>query len=567
MVPLTSSARELDEAVAVVRSRKDEWVAVPVGRRIELLRQCLEGALRTGPEVVAAGCEAKGIDPRAAASGEEWMSGPIGIIRQVRLFIETLTDIHRAGHPVVPGPSGRRPATGELALTVFPRSRFERVMYPGTHIDVWMQPGVDQRHVHDRMATAYRGETRADGRVAVVLGAGNVASIGPADVLYKLIVENQVVVLKMHPVNEYLGPLVERAFQSLVDAGYLRVVYGGASEGQHLIHHAGVDEVHMTGSAAVHDRIVWGDAPEEQAQRRAAGTPKVRKRVTSELGCVTPVIVVPGRWDDGELQYQAEHVATMVVHSASCTCTSSRVLVTWRGWAQRRAFLDRVAEVLARQLPRLAYYPGSAEKYQRFLSSHAHATCLCDTGKEALVPAVIYDVDPSSAGDVVFSEEAWSPVLAETALAASDDAAFVTAAVRFCNERVFGTLSVMVLASPKSRARLGFEIDSAVAALRYGTVSVNHWSAVSFILGVAPWGAYPGHTLDDIGSGIGVVHNTLMFDRPLKSVVWGPFTVRPKPPWFTTHRRAHVVGRRMAAFEASPSLWRLPGIALAAMQP
>lgn len=567
MVPRTTGARELDEAVEAVRARRDEWAELAVDRRIALLRQCLDGALRTAPEVVAAGCEAKGIDTQSAVSGEEWMSGPIGIIRQVRLFIATLSEIRRHGRPALADRWIRRAASGELAVSVFPRGPFERVLYPGTRIDVWMQPGVDERNVHDTMATAYRTVLCPAGRVAVVLGAGNVASIGPADVLYKLMVENHVVVLKMHPVNEYLGPLIERAFQPLVGAGYLRVVYGGASQGQHLIHHPGVDEVHMTGSTAVHDRIVWGDTPEEQARRRAAGTPKVGKRVTSELGCVTPVIVVPGRWSDAALQYQAEHVATMVVHSASCTCTSSRVLVTWRGWPQRQAFLDRVANELARLVPRLAYYPGSAEKYQRFLATHAQSNRLRQAGTGALAPAVVYDVAPSSAGDVVFSEEAWSPVLAETALAASDDAEFLDEAVRFCNDRVFGTLSMVMLISPGSRARLGAEIDRAVSALRYGTVSVNHWSALSFIVGIAPWGAYPGHTLEDVGSGIGVVHNTLMFDRPLKSVVWGPFIVHPKPPWFTTHRRAHVVGRRMASFEASPSVWRLPGIALAAMRP
>jgi acyl-CoA reductase-like NAD-dependent aldehyde dehydrogenase len=562
----TSSAGELDAAVDVLRSRKDDWAALPIDRRIALLQRCLEGALRTAPAVVRAGCEAKGIDPRSAASGEEWMSGPIGVIRQVRLFIETLADIRRTGHPSVSDRSVHRLPTGELAVTVFPRTRFERVMYPGTRIDVWMQPGVEERTLRDTMATAYRPDARS-GRVAVVLGAGNVASIGPADVLYKLIVENQVAVLKMHPVNEYLGRLVDLAFQSLVDAGYMRVVYGGASEGQHLIHHPGVDEVHMTGSTAVHDRIVWGDTPEEQARRRTAGTPRVSKRVTSELGCVTPVIVVPGRWTDAELQYQAEHVATMVVHSASCTCTSTRLLVTSRAWAQRQAFLDCVAGALARQVPRLAYYPGSADKYRRFTEPYPQARRLGEAGGNALAPVVVYDVDPAPPDDVLLNEEAWSPVLAETALAGADDAEFLDAAVRFCNERVFGTLSMVLLVTPESRSRLGAEMDRAVASLRYGTVSVNHWSAVSFIVGVAPWGAYPGHTLDDIGSGIGVVHNTLMFERPLKSVVWGPFIARPKPPWFTTHRRAHVVGRRMAPFEAAPAAWRLLGIALAALRP
>lgn len=569
-----TSVRELDAAVETVASRKQEWVAVPIGARIDLLRQCLDGSLRTADAVVRAGCEAKRLDPQSPVAGEEWMSGPIAVIRQLRLFIETLTAVARTGYPELDAKTVHRSATGELAVTVFPQTLVERGMYPGTRIDVWMQPEVDERNLRETMAVAYRG-ARRDGRVALVLGAGNVASIAPTDVLYELLVENTVVVAKMHPVNDYLGPLLERAFEPLVSAGYLRIVYGEAAEGQHLIHHPGIDEVHMTGSTAVHDRIVWGDTPEEQARRRASRAPKVTKRVTSELGCVTPAIVVPGRWSEAELQYHAEYIATMVVHSASCTCTTARVLVTSKSWPQRQALLDRVAAVLAQQPRRLAYYPGSAEKYERFAAGNGdthHFRELTAAKMErvpisrCLGPVVLDDID-ATADCVAYAEEAWSPVLVETPLDTADDGEFLDAAVRFCNERLFGTLSMGIVISPPSRTRLGAAFDRAVAALRYGTVAINHWSAMSFVLGNAPWGAYPGHTLEDVGSGIGVVHNTLMFDKPLKTVLWGSFTSWPKPAWFVTHRRGHIAGRRMAAFEASPSLFRLPAIAVAGMRP
>ena len=69
------------------------------------------------------------------------------------------------------------------------------------------------------MATAYRPEASRDGTIALVLGAGNVASIGPMHVVYKMFVEHQVVVLKMNPVNEDLGPFIERGFTPLVEGG------------------------------------------------------------------------------------------------------------------------------------------------------------------------------------------------------------------------------------------------------------------------------------------------------------------------------------------------------------
>jgi hypothetical protein len=188
--------------------------------------------------------------------------------------------------------------------------------------------------------------------------------------------------------------------------------------------------------------------------------------------------------------------------------------------------------------------------------------------RDGVLPYVaIFDVDPAVIDDPVFREEAWCPIVAETALDADDDAAFVGEAAQFCNERVEGTLSAVMLVDNAARARLGSHLDRAIADMRYGTIAVNHWAAASYVFAVTPWGAYPGHTLENVGSGIGFVHNTLMFERPEKTVLWGPFRMVPKPAWFATHRHGHVAGRRMAAFEAAPSVARLAALALAASRP
>ncbi len=81
---------------------------------------------------------------------------------------------------------------------------------------------------------------------------------------------------------------------------------------------------------------------------------------------------------------------------------------------------------------------------------------------------------------------------------------------------------------------------------------------------MTPWGAYPGHTLDDIGSGIGFVHNARLIDRPQKTVIRAPFTMWPKPAWSVFHRNAAIAMARTTAFEAAPGLAKLPGIVWAA---
>ena len=67
-------------------------------------------------------------------------------------------------------------------------------------------------------------------------------------------------------------------------------------------------------------------------------------------------------------------------------------------------------------------------------------------------------------------------------------------------------------------------------------------------------------------SGMGVVHNTLMFEKPEKTVLRGPFRVRPLPAWFVTHSNAAAVAERATAFEHRPSLWKLPGLLAAAFR-
>jgi hypothetical protein len=65
-----------------------------------------------------------------------------------------------------------------------------------------MEAGVTVENLSQTQAIAYR-DKQHNGKVALVLGAGNVASIGPMDVLYKLFVEDQVVLLKTNPYRRF----------------------------------------------------------------------------------------------------------------------------------------------------------------------------------------------------------------------------------------------------------------------------------------------------------------------------------------------------------------------------
>jgi hypothetical protein len=112
----------------------------------------------------------------------------------------------------------------------------------------------------------------------------------------------------------------------------------------------------------------------------------------------------------------------------------------------------------------------------------------------------------------------------------------------------------MILIDEATQRSAAQEFDSALERLRYGGIAINAWAGLNYGLVSPTWGAFPGHPNTDIRSGIGVVHNTFLFDHPQKSVIRAPFRIRPKPVWFFDHRNLRRTGQRFTRLEAHPSL-------------
>jgi acyl-CoA reductase-like NAD-dependent aldehyde dehydrogenase len=554
----------LDAAVNELAARAAGWAATPPAARADLLDRVRRDTMAAQDAWLADACAAKGLTPGSAEAGEELFAGIGTLVRMARLYRDALRQIASSGRPSH-GPVSTAP-DGRLRVRVFPETAFDRVVFPQTTAEVWMQPGVTKEDLDAEQAAAY-ADPAAHAGVSLVLAAGNVASLGPRDVLSKLFVEGKVVVMKANPVNDYLVPHWSRALAALVEAGVLRIVDGGAAVGQYLTGHAGVTEVHITGSDKTYDAVVFGPG-EAGAKRKEADDPRLDKPVSAELGNVSPVIIVPGKWSIGELTYQAEHVATMLVNNAGFNCLAARVIVTHADWPQRDAFLGALTQALAQIPTRRAYYPGAADRCGTFVAAHPEAEQLGTGPADALPWTFIRGVEPGRTKDIVFNVESFCGECAETALTAPSVAAFIDAAVAFCNDVLWGTLSATILASPTTLKdpAVADAMDRATSDLRYGAIGVNVWHALVFAIGTTTWGAYPGHPRTDIGSGSGVVGNAAMFGRPQKSVVRGPFRARPKPPWFATASGSYDVMRRFVAFEADPSAAKIPGLLLSAMR-
>jgi hypothetical protein len=558
-------APALDAIVHEVADHSIAWAKTDAAARADLLQRIITDTMAVEDEWLAAACAAKGLAPGTTEAGEELYLGIGTFVRMARLLRDALRDIAKDGKPSFAGPV-RQAGDGRLRVQVFPASAFDRITFPQTTAEIFMQPGVTRDALVAGQAAAY-GDPLAHAGTALVLAAGNVAALGPRDVLDKLFVQGKVVVMKANPVNDYLVPHWRRAMAALLQAGVLRIVDGGATVGQYLTEHALVDEVHITGSDKTYDAVVFGTGP-DGARRKAADEPALEKPVTAELGNVSPVIVVPGKWSLPELLYQAEHVASMLVNNAGFNCVSARLVVTHAAWPQREAFLGALTQTLAEIGTRRAYYPGAGTRRSAFLAAHPEAEEYGSGPDDALPWTFIRGVPPGQTGDICFNVESFFGQVAETALTAPSPAAFVDAATAFCNDVVWGTLGATILVNPSSLKDqdVADSVDRAVADLRYGSIGVNVWHGLSFAMGLTSWGAYPGHPRTDIQSGTGVVGNSAMFDRPQKSVVRGPFRSRPKPPWFATAKDSYDVMRRFVAFEAEPSAAKIPGLLVAAMR-
>ena len=564
--PPSGATEAIESSITELSAGLERWRRTDITERVRLLDRLSEDTLAAAPGMVRASCKGKGIDPESTTASEEWLGGPATVLRHIRLLRETLAGIARTSRPPV-DPSRVSEQDGTAVVPVFPAGLQDRLTLTGFSAEVVMESGVGAEETVATAARAYLAPDELGHGICAVLGAGNVSGIGLQDVLTKLFQENRACALKLNPINDYLEESYRQAFSALVEVGVLRILRGDATEGAALVHHPEVTEVHITGSSAVHDAIVWG-GPDVREKNRAAGTPVLAKPISSELGCVTPVMVVPGRWSAREMRFQAWNVASMLTNNASFNCNAAKVLVTARGWEQRDAFLEELRSTLSQVPTRNAYYPGAQERHAGFVEAHPGTVCVGAPPAGHLPWALATGLDPERRDDPAFTTEAWCGVLAETALPAETAAEFLGAAVPFANEVLFGTLSCTLIAQPASVAdpASAHALDSAIADLRYGTVALNHWAAIGYGLGITPWGAYPGHSLEDIGSGIGTVHNTPMFARPAKGVVRGPFAPGVKPLWAANHRRAHRAARALAHFEARPGIGTLASLASHALR-
>jgi hypothetical protein len=497
----------LDGWLEDLKRNLSAWENTGLEKRLSYLRQLRKDCHRLAPRWAEVCCQIKGVDPKSQLAGEEWAIGPMILLRNLRLMEKQLQTPLREGSRVVRS---------------LPGDNWDFLQWPILRGETWSEP-------------TYVPALPVRGKVGLVLGAGNVSSISATDVIYKMFIEDQVVLLKMNPVHDLLGPVLEEVFQCLIQDGFLRIVSGGATEGSLACSHPKVEALHVTGSHHTYAAI-----------RRVAPD----RPITAELGCVSPVIVAPGRWSARQLSYQARHVAGMLTTNAGFNCNAAQVLVTSRQWPQREAFLTEVRRALSKVPARPAYYPGALERHATIIQANPQAEQLGPPAPGAVCWTLIPGLDPEE-DHPGFQQEAFCGALYEVALDVPYTE-FLLRAADFVNEKLWGNLSCSILISPEGQRTQPWR--RALENLRYGAVGVNIWPGLIFALVNLPWGAYPGNTPEDIQSGVGSVHNTANVGSVQKAVLYAPFYTPIRMPWQSGFARFLGLARALTDFEYQPSL-------------
>ena len=486
--------------------------------------------------------------------------------------------------------------------------------------EVWLRPGKPATQARDLRRKMRKknggaggggGESESSNNVALVLGAGNQLPAVVLDVLHKLVVEGDVVALKMNPVNDYLGPYIALALEPLVSAGFLGFLYGGGAVGAAAAEDPRVASVHLTGSARTFDALVWkGKAKRKLPPLPGGGggagknagdkdgdfdtTPweetPLGKPVTGELGCVTPVIFLPPspgtEFSQSDLAYWADELVAGIVNNAAHNCLASELILTDAEWPQRGEFLRVLAARLDQEPRRVAYYPGSADRMRAFVERggsgppSSTSTSTSTTGTKTVELGRPQPVSETPNGpvlpwtlrtgvspeDAATKEENWCGAVQEVAFkgCGGDPEKFADAAVAFANERCSGSLSCVLVAHPSVPADV---VDRAIARLRYGSVCVNVSNLLGFCVPALTWGAWlPGGSPDDIGTGNVAVHNAYLLDHVQKSVLRAPWKFRPAHLWSSGHRNLEGACEASCDFFSGPGIVGLLRVAAAALR-
>mmetsp|Transcript_13317 Transcript_13317/g.21831 ORF Transcript_13317/g.21831 Transcript_13317/m.21831 type:complete len:543 (+) Transcript_13317:71-1699(+) len=528
----------LDTVVREVAGNAEAWASLSYAEKLKLLYEIRDNGEKYAPEFAEASSKLRHYEDLPHMRPEGWGMGPGGLVC-VRYFITTYESLVRDG--AAPKLKMRTRPDGKKIALAFPISTLDKVAASGNYGEIWLEES----------STGEQGACLQQKGCTGLLGAGNYDF--PFELITKMFSDNRVAIYKANPVNAAVVDVLSKILAPLIDRKFLAIIKGSAAEGAFITQHPLIDDLLIVGAESTYNRIVWGP-PDQQAANKKAGKKLCTKPFEAELGCVNPFIIVPGKWTSAEIKHHAAQIIGSKSMNSGHICASPGVIVVDAHWPQRKEFQDALREAWKSVKPVPLFYPGVAERCQK-LKRSIKVFDEVEGGDKSEERIFV----PNAPDDcILFKEETFGSVLTEKGLEGcnGDPTTFLTEAVKWCNDSLWGTLTCTILIDPATEKAIGRPaLEDAIAALRYGAVGVNLWG-MFVIIQPLPWGPYPGSTPEDIQSGTGpVMNNYFLFDKVEKSVLYSPF-MSPTHPKVPTTANGPLY-QKLTYFNLNPSWTRL----------
>ncbi len=476
---------------------------------------------------------------KTPAEGEEWLGGPFAAVLATQNYIDTLQSNEDL--------SLKSYNKEENSYKVFPNKFIERLTFPFIDAKVYFNKSMSFDDINKFRGFSKRYDI--DPSITLVLGAGNFSSIPYLDVLYHLITRRSVILLKLNPVNDYLKPVFEKVFQNFIERGYVIVSTGNVDESKYMANHQGVDHIHLTGSDKTFEEIVYGRQLNDKERKLKYLAKLNTKNISSELGNVTPIIIHPGNWSTSDIKYQARKIVTGKLNNNGFNCIAAQVVVLPDGWGQTDTLIKYIKFYMNKAKDRKAYYPESIERLNKLEKDKAYERV---NKLSCVTPHLTREIKAYNKYEL---DEVWSSALYFKRIAYSSSENFSNKAIDYCNNDLWGNLGVSVIMKDHNKNLNSHILENYIEKLEYGTVAINEWAAIGYIIPQLPWGGFPGNKDNDIQSGKSIVHNSMLFESPLKGVVQTKFRISRiiDPPWFITNRKSRRLFKNLTYFQINNS--------------
>jgi len=536
---MNPSKIDIDRNISKLRVNSAEFLNLDKANLISMLEQTVDNIKTISYYWASLSSEKKGHLTKSK-EGEEWIGGPFSCIYALQYFIEYLQNDN--------GLDISKYDETTKSYKVFPTKNIEKLIFPFLEGEIRFGKNLNFNQINEYRGFANRFINNKP-KITLILGAGNVSSIPVLDALFHMIAHKSVIYIKLNPVNDYLLPIFTQVFEPFISRGYMIITEGDMEASKYLTEHEGFQHTHLTGSNYTYENIVYGRTLSVK-ERSLKTLAKINKKpITTELGNVTPIIVHPGNWSRAEIRHQAKKIVTAKLNNSGFNCIAAQVIVMPKHWKHTDKLKRDIKYYLKKVGDTTSYYPGANENLNDLLQTENYEqinNLSCNT------PFLVTDLDLEKEYG---NKEVWSTALYFQELPYSTYENFCSKAVDYVNNELWGNLGVTVLIKNHNKKTNQDILNTYIEELKYGTVAINEWSALGFVIPTLPWGGHPGNKDNDIQSGQGYVHNALLFESPQKGIVYSRFRLSPliDPPWFVTNKKAHRIFKHLTYYQATKS--------------